>query len=188
MCRIGPGMYHGIEGSRCPVSVELPRPALGGRFVRFATGVTLAGALLLTLPDELRDPDGLFWFLLLVAYVSLPRAARLLPGALPGRIARLVALLVAAALALGGAAFGPSFWYPVLAWYSYVLLLAVLVPQVAAFVLAGLLGTPGCEWRSFAHLAARLRGAPPPRFEPCSLRLEAIDRLERRLRGADRET
>jgi len=66
-----------------------------------------------------------------------------------------------------------------LGWYCYAIAVAVNAAWSMSFGLAGVLGTPGCEWGALRHLVALARGREFISNE-CSLGLGRLDAWESR--------
>lgn len=159
----------------------LPRPRLLGRLARLLLGAGIASMLFLTSPAELADPDGLFWFLALLAFLSLPGFVDVLLGLQWRRKSQLFILLLGAVAAGLNLALYGQVWIPLLAWLVYGVIVIVLGVQALSFLLAALLRTPGCEWRALPHLLALLQGGEVD-VEPCSIYLHKLDAWEARRR------
>ena len=175
-----------------------PRTGPVGRLARAAWAVAVVVTLATIVgPDgsaRFRDPHILTeptaWLLhglMAVVFVVLTGS---LAGTLlgPGAVRRawavgilvLVAIAVAAG-AVGGLTRGAVWGYP-LADAVWVFDVAMAVQELAAFVLAIVLGTPGCEIGVWSEIIARIRGgiASPPRVLACVVGLDRIDRWEAR--------
>lgn len=147
---------------------DLATPGFLGRAIRFSLGV-----FTLTLLDGPTGPlgaaaaarfpvtSGGFWIAIAALTVVTPWVVNELLGKDWGVRPSIVAWLGAALAAAAGWGLtgGPLAWplgVYLAAWTTvFVVLLA------PAFILAALLGTPGCEMRSYAHLKARLTGGDP---------------------------
>lgn len=165
-------------GRRLPTP-KLPKPRMVGRLVRLLLGVGTASMLLLTSPTELNHPDGLFWFLALYAFLSLPDVFDVL---LSRRLRVNSQLLFLALVAIATAAnliMYKQIWAPILAILVYGMIVVVIGALTISFLLAALLRTPGCEWRAIPHLLARLKGQDIV-GHPCSIYLHKLDQWEAR--------
>lgn len=145
--------------------------------MRVGIGLGMAVLLLLTPPVEMPDPDGLFWILLAVAVWETAGLWQTLLGLRKGWVATGVLALVGVVLALIGTVVGSPFWSAALQMFAYTWMAGVLGLQAVSFLVAGVISTPGCEWRAIPHLIAILRGRQV-RFASCSLHLESLDRNE----------
>jgi hypothetical protein len=142
-------------------------------------GLGLASMLLLTPPSELSDPDGLFWFLALYAFLSLPHLFDVLLDLSWQRNSQLLFILLAATAAVVDFLLYQQLWKPLLAWFMYGVMIVVLGILTLSFLLAALLRTPGCEWRAIPHLLARWQGREIE-AHPCSIYLHKLDQWEAR--------
>jgi len=87
-------------------------------------------------------------------------------------------LLAAVTIAAIGAYFqGGSLWSPAMAWLILIWLLYVTAHLGFAFLLAAILGTPGCEMRAFHHLWTILTGKETKEHY-CPGQLDKIDKWE----------
>lgn len=179
---------------------DAPRTGPIGRLARVAWAT--AAALTLTSivdrtgsarfrnPHILTEPSA--WFLhglMLLAFVlTVGAVAAALLGHRVARrvqVASVVAIAgtVLVAGAVGAATSGAVWGFPLadLVWYFDVVVLAA---QFAAFVLAVVVGTPGCELNVFPELIARVRRETTARTEglACIIGLDQIDRWEARRR------
>ncbi len=144
---------------------ELVRPGVLGRLIRFV----MAGAVGWLGFETLRNTRG-FWDGIGPDPQFIPMALALvgftgwvvseLVGRDWGSRPTLVMLALCAVAAAIGAAQG-NVWGPPLgiAFWTWGVLFSLLLAP--AFLLAALLGTPGCEMRSYADLWTRMRGGDP---------------------------
>ncbi|MDX1611300.1 MAG: hypothetical protein R3185_02950 [Candidatus Thermoplasmatota archaeon] len=161
-----------------------------GRLVRAALGVGLLFALLWpisrapTFAEATTVQDPMFWVLTAIALLSIPYILDV--GLSLGTGRRVQFLLVALAGPLAG--IGLFFTEQVWAWplAGLVLLLQVWVLGTLAlgYLLAAVLGTPGCELRAFAHLVARYQGREPGPAMFCPAGLDSLDAWEARRKGS----
>ncbi|RMH12407.1 MAG: hypothetical protein D6701_13555 [Gemmatimonadetes bacterium] len=190
------GTDSGEEGAgryRYAPEGALPRPRWIGRGVRLLLGLwclSLA-AQIVTGADGIVWEGALahsraWWFVIAIALYVFPDVLNIGWGIrIPRR--RLLGVLAAVGAAAAGAGWlvaGSPVAWPlgglVWAWTLY-----TFGHLGAAFVVATLLATPGCEMRSLPELWARLRGRPT-REHYCPGFISAIDRLEARLLGGPR--
>lgn len=152
----------------------LARPRWLGRIVRLSAGLSIGILLWLTSPAEIKDPDGLFWFLVAMGLWMLPEVVAISGNRVRPLRLQAGAVIVGLALAASDALWFGEFWWPLLGWACFGLLLIVNGLWAISFVLSGLLPTPGCEWGAIPHLIERARGRD---FEgrPCSLGLDRLD-------------
>ena len=156
------------------------RPGSIGRLVRALLGLGILSGLLLTSPQELADPDGLFWLLTAFAIWALPHIFTIGFNQEWGRWPQLV-LGVLALVSIGMDWFlYHAFWAPPLAWFLYALDWLVLGSLAGSYLLASLLATPGCEWRALPDLIARLKGKQLHDPHYCPMGLDRLDRWEAR--------
>ena len=175
-----------------------PRTGPVGRLARAAWAVAFV-ATLASIVDprgsaRFRDPHILTeptaWLLhglmvvVFVVLIGVLAGTLLGPGAVRrARAAGISVLIViaAAAGAIGQLTRGAVWGYP-LADAVWVFDVAMAGQELAAFVLAILLGTPGCEIGVWSAIIARIRGgvASPPRVLACVVGLDWIDRWEAR--------
>lgn len=80
-------------------------------------------------------------------------------------------------VAIGGYFQGGSLWSPVMAWLILIWLLYVTAHLGFSFLLAAILGTPGCEMRAFHHLWTILTGKKTKEHY-CPGQLDKIDKWE----------
>ncbi len=80
-------------------------------------------------------------------------------------------------VAILGYSQGGSLWSPAMAWLILIWLLYVTAHLGFAFLLAAILGTPGCEMRAFHHLWAILTGEKTKEHY-CPGFLDNIDKWE----------
>lgn len=137
-------------------------------------------------PHILTEPSA--WFLHAVMFLILVLTVGVVMSALTSdeaaRRAQFAAVIVvagavAAAGAIGVALHGAVWGFPLadLVWYFDVSMAAI---EFLAFVLAILLGTPGCEIGVWPELLARARGRPFHRSDglACIVGIHLIDRWE----------
>jgi hypothetical protein len=147
-------------------------------------------------PHILTEPSAwLLHLLMLMAFVLTVGAvsAVLFGGHVARRIqvASFASLVVAVGVAgaVGYVRYGSLWGFPLadLVWYFDVVL---LVAELAAFSLAVILGTPGCEIGVWPELISRARGRTAGRTQglPCIIGIHLVDRWEanRRATGLGR--
>lgn len=93
--------------------------------------------------------------------------------------------LLAVAAAASGLVFFDRIWAPPVAWLIYVWLLYTYGHLGLSFLLAALLGTPGCEMRAVPDLFARISGRQALEHHCPIGPLSPIDRWESRRRQQD---
>ncbi len=136
----------------------LPKPAVIGRSVRlllgvgclcFAWVVLIEGRPLvaLTLPTHWG-----WWAGILIGFFVFPYVVGLGFGRHWGRWPQLVVALTVVGTALLSFVLYERLWGPPLGWFVRVWLLYVFGHLGLSFVLASIIGTPGCEMRAVPHL------------------------------------
>ncbi len=163
---------------------SLPRPGPVGRLARIAFGVVCLWYLrnLIAMSGDLMAADGsirdLIWDgvlvgLLLVSYVvniGFSRAWKKWPA--------FVSLVVLTAVAGVGYALTGTIETNILASSIWIWELYIFSHLGAAFVIAAVIATPGCELRAFHDLYSKLTGIPSKEhFCPCGP-LDSIDKWE----------
>lgn len=143
----------------------LPKPGWPGRVIRFVLGVLLLnGALGIVegfhqLVFTQQIPDSLIlWVLAGLLFLSMRDVIDLGLRVRWGQKARVAVLVLAGVCIALDFIFYRRLWAPPLGLFFSLWFLLVAVPLGLALVLAAVLGTPGCEMRSYADLLARLRG------------------------------
>ena len=147
----------------------LPVPRWHGRLIRLLMGL---GILLWLIPSLvavfpiLRQSSALtsnlsFWVIVLIALTNVHHVVNLGMGRSWGRWPKAFSLILLGGLLLLNLVLTGSLWGPLVTVGLFAWLLAVYLPLGAAFVLAAWLRTPGCEMRSFNHLASRFTGRDP---------------------------
>lgn len=148
---------------------SLPVPRWYGRLVRFVMGAALLLWLipsLISVFPILRQTTSIptnisFWLIVFFALANVQHVVNLGLGRSWGRWPQAVSLAIVGGVALLNLGLTGQLWGPFVSLAIFVWLLAVYLPLGVAFVLAGLLGTPGCEMRSFNHLTSRFTGSDP---------------------------
>lgn len=167
----------------------LTRPGPFGRLVRLLLGLVLLFGLLPgliqsipSLPDAATIPaNPFFWLIVAITLVSMNHVVNLGLGKSWGHRPQVAFLLLAAiALMIDVVAYG-RLWAPPLAGLFIFWLILVNLPLGFAFVLAALIGTPGCEMRSYHHLASRITGRDPTEHF-CPGGIDLVDKWEAGLR------
>jgi hypothetical protein len=159
---------------------EFDRPGLIGRLVRALLGLGILLGMLLTSPQELADPDGLFWLLTAFAIWALPHIFTIALNRRWGRWPQIVSgVLVAATIGFDWLLYH-AFWALPLAWLLYMIDWLVLGALAGSYLLASLLATPGCEWRALPDLYARLSGKRFQSPHRCPMGLDRLDHWEAR--------
>lgn len=158
----------------------LPRPGLLGRAIRLALGLLLLQLLWIVVTVWQPWYRALPWsdwgfiatllFLLFFAATTVNELFAVRWGWWPSVV---LALLLGAAAALD--AFALDGWH-LLGWAITVAALPLLSLMGTAFLLAAVIGTPGCEMRAYAHLAARVSGGDAAAVV-CSGWIDRFDRV-----------
>ncbi len=146
-------------------SGELPTPGWLGRWFRLAVGIVLllsaymiAGVfnqLVFSVPYA---DNSILWGLALALFFSMREVINLGLMVRWGQKAQVVVLGLAAIAVAVDFVIYRRLWAPPLGLLFWVWILLIAIPLGVALVLAAILGTPGCEMRSYAALLARLRG------------------------------
>jgi hypothetical protein len=170
----------------------LPKPGWVGRAVRLVLGaLLLQGAFTIGMGfEQLRDARGvpdsiILWVVAALLFLSMREVIDLGLGVSWGRKAQMVTVLLAGLTIALDFVFYGRLWAPPLGILFYVWALLIALPLGIALVLAGLLGTPGCEMRAYAELLARLRGRSASEHY-CPGGFDFVDRREARLRSGRR--
>ena len=148
-------------------AAQFQRPGWFGRGLRLVLGL-LTLWLLVGLLLAWRAP---LWagevplelgFVIAVVYAlyTWSRVVQLLVNRPWGQRPLVLTLAVAGLIGLVGQLAGFGVLNPALGAFVWVWFVAFTGLLGVGFVLAAALGTPGCEMRSYAHLASRLRGVP----------------------------
>jgi len=143
----------------------LPKPEWLGRGFRLGVGIVFLLSAFsvarnfqsLVFSEPLAGSFGL-WVLAPVLFWSMSEVIDLGLMVHWGRKAQLVVLILAAASIAIDYLFYRRFWAPPLGLLFCVWCLLIAIPLGLALVLAAIMGTPGCEMRTYAALLARLRG------------------------------
>lgn len=126
-----------------------------------------------------RDP--LFWVVMVALFWGFPYVVNLSLGKDWRHRSQATVLGIVLSLGLFTLWRYGSFWSPALGWFLLLWLMLSCAYGAVAFLLAGLLGTPGCEMRAFHHLRVRLSGGERTEHH-CPGFLDKIDVWEARLR------
>lgn len=175
--------------SRFTEAGSLPLPGPLGRLARLLLGVAI---LFWFVPELLRalasvpaartlPTNPVFWFVVLITLVNTGHVVNLGLGRAWGRRPQIVVLALGAIALVASLVIYGRAWAPPLAAMTFGWLIVINLPLGVAFVLAALLGTPGCEMRSFNHLIARLAGKDPTEHF-CPGGIDRIDHWEARRR------
>ena len=160
---------------------RLERPGWLGRGLRLALGL-LTLWLLVGLRMAWRVPlwsgevplDVGFAVAVVYALYTWSRVVRLLVNRPWGQRPLFLTLAIAGGIGLAGQLTGLGALNPALGVYVWSWFVAFTFLLGMGFVLSAVLGTPGCEMRSYAHLISRIRGVPYA-DAPC---LGGIDRWD----------
>lgn len=143
----------------------LPKPGWPGRAIRFGAGVLiLQGALgigegFFQLVSTPRVPDNIvLWTFAALLFFSMRDVIDLGLRVQWGQKARIAILALAGVSLILDYIFYHRLWAPPLGLLFSTWCLLIAVPFGLALILAAILGTPGCEMRSYADLLARLQG------------------------------
>ena len=101
------------------------------------------------------------WFAIVIGFLSLGYVVNLGLNRDWGYRPQIVLTALIAVAVIADLVIYGSLWAPPLGLLVFVWLLLEFLPLGVAFVLAAALGTPGCEMRSYNHLAAKLTGQNP---------------------------
>lgn len=158
-----------------------------GRLVRLvmAAGLFLALAYPLASLPRLFDPalgsEAMTWLLTIIALLAIPYVLDVGLAWGYGQRAQVMAAGVGLALLASNLFLYGDLWGPILAIYALLLQVWVLGTLAVGYLLAAILGTPGCELRSYAHLASLVSDrAREPMF--CAAGLDKLDAWEAGLR------
>lgn len=164
-----------------PPPVERTGPI--GRLVRLvmAAGLFLALAYPLASLPRLFDPalaaEPMLWILTGVALLAIPYVLDVGLAWGHGHRVQLLAVGIGSALLVSDLILYDSLWGPVLAVFVLTLQTWVLGTLALGYLLAAILGTPGCELRSYAHLASLVSDkTSQPVF--CAAGLDKLDAWE----------
>lgn len=143
----------------------LPKPGWLGRGIRFVLGALLLesafsiGRAFHPLVYTQAVPNNIvLWVLVVVLFFSMREVIDLGLGVLWGQKAQVVTLVLAGMAIATDFIFYGRLWAPPLGILFTVWFLLIAIPLGIALVLAAVLGTPGCEMRSYAALIAKLQG------------------------------
>ncbi|VAW39891.1 hypothetical protein MNBD_CHLOROFLEXI01-134 [hydrothermal vent metagenome] len=150
----------------------LPIPGLAGRFVRILFGLGILYWLIPgfiqsipALPTAADVPTNpLFWIIVVITFVNTSYVINLGLGKSWGRRPQIVFLLLAGVALLADVLVYGRFWAAPLATIIVFWLILINLPLGVAFILATILGTPGCEMRSYNHLVSKLQGSDPREY------------------------
>lgn len=176
------------ENSYVP-SGTLPKPGILGRSLRLMLGVVVlataysVGMAFQDFEDARAIPGGIgLWVVAGLLFFSMRDEIDLGLGATWGRQAQImIAMLAVLALALDLILYG-RLWAPPLGILFYTRFLVSALPLGVALILAALIGTPGCEMRSYAHVWAKLSGGDASEHY-CPGGVDIIDSREARYSG-----
>ena len=166
----------------------LVRPGLLGRVFRLGLGVLILLGMLPIVQDftYFRDvttvPGNVtLWIFSAIILSATHHVVNLGLGVSWGRWPQIVVVALAViAIALDLLFYG-RLWAPPLGILYFVWIVVIAIPLGVAFVISGLLGTPGCEMRGFADLWARLRRQDASEHY-CPGGIDFVDRWEARFR------
>lgn len=172
-----------------PPTVEYP--GIMGRSLRFFIGVLQIWFLTQTLPYFDRyinsQPTSLWipYFIgVAIAYYVLPLVVNLGFSVNWGESLRKGYLaFIAGAIIFNLFAYG-NIWGAPLGLLLYLLGVYVHAHLGAAHILAGIIGTPGCEMRAYAHLATILLKRDPTEAAVCPGLWTPLDKWEARIKSA----
>jgi hypothetical protein len=147
----------------------LPTPGPTGRLIRILFG---AGILFWLLPGLIQSipalpraanvpTNPLFWIIVVITFVNTSYVINLGLGKSWGHKPQLLFLLLAGVALVADVVVYGRFWAPPFATLLIFWLILINLALGIAFLLAALLGTPGCEMRSYNHLIAKLHGHDP---------------------------
>ncbi len=147
----------------------LPKPGLIGRLIRLGLGaailISLVPGLIQAFPFLSTSTEPLthigLWVAIVLGVLNVNYVVNLGLSHDWGRRPQIVLTALIVAAVIVDLFIYSSLWAPPLGLLVFVWLLLEFVPLGVAFVLAAALGTPGCEMRSYNHLAARLTGQNP---------------------------
>ncbi len=164
-----------------PPPVERTGPI--GRLVRLlmAAGLFLALAYPLASLPRLFDPalasEPMLWILTGISLLAIPYVLDVGLAWGHGQRIQLLAVGIGLALLVSNLVLYDSLWGPVLAIFVLALQTWVLGALALGYLLAAILGTPGCELRSYQHLASLVSDkAAEPTF--CAAGLDSLDAWE----------
>lgn len=177
------------ETATDPDEVPVQRTGPIGRLVRLVMGLGLL--FLISWPvsrvtsyhETAVLTQGTFWFLNVGALLLIPYVVEIGLSWANGRTVQLLVLgLAGPAAGLGLVLYG-AIWSLPLALYVFLVQVWVFGALALGYLLAAVLGTPGCELRAFAHLAARIKGRDAS-VHFCPAGLDALDAWEARRGGS----
>lgn len=177
-----------LPGDAYVVSGILPKPGWLGRGFRLVVGIVfLLSAFSVgrnfhqwVFSEPYLDNFGL-WALALVLFLSMSEVINLGLSVRWGQKAQLVVLVLAVAAIAIDYLFYRRLWALPLGLLFCVWCLLIAIPLGIALVLAAIMGTPGCEMRTYAALLARLRGQSAAEHY-CPGGIDFIDRWQARWR------
>lgn len=146
----------------------IAKPRLLGRLVRIALGVTTFYFLAWPYIDLWRGytrvregstpPGGTWWLPILLIFFLLPHLIDVGLNFRLGNKSRVAfGVLLGLAAALNYTLYG-GVWGPVLGWFLILTGVLVFTHLSIAFLVQGVVATPGCEVRSILHVLGRMRG------------------------------
>jgi hypothetical protein len=143
----------------------LPKPGLLGRGIRLilgifvlmgATGIIAGFRQLVSLKQVPGNVE--LWLFALLLFASMREVIDLGLGMQWGQKAQIATLILAGiCIVLDEIIYG-RLWAPPFGLLFCIWCLLIAIPLGVALILAAILGTPGCEMRSYADLLARLQG------------------------------
>lgn len=161
----------------------LPKPGLIGRLLRLLLGAACLWGVYSGVVDgpstvvpNLPHPLNLIPFVL--ALWLAPAVLDIGWGVDWKRCTQLTVVVIAAVLSVVGRISLGSWWTPLLGWFVLGFTIYVLAHLGISFVLAAVLGTPGCEMRALPHLWTLATGQQTQEHY-CPGFLDAVDRWER---------
>ncbi len=172
-----------MKNARCfVVAGSLPKPGWIGRSVRLILGVVLLdgawSGIRYGYPALVEQvPQAGNWLPIAIALWLLPEVIDLGWGVSWHHRSQLAVLAFAGALSLGGGLLQGLWWPAALGWFVLGLTVYVFLHLGASFVLAALLGTPGCEMRALPYLWTRVTGRATSEHV-CPGPIGALDRWE----------
>lgn len=149
----------------------LTKAGVVGRLVRFILGVFITKFFIDIVLNSILALDGsralvttvaptywMFWSTIAVLFLVTPYVINIGFGVNWRRRSQYVIVALAAMLVLYSYLMYGTVWSPATGWFVYIWMAYVTGHLGIAFLLAGLLGTPGCEMRSIPHLYTKLTG------------------------------
>ena len=162
------GNVFGSETRFVPAGT-LVKPSFIGRMIRLLNGILILILLVPSIAFSISyfststsvPREFLLWVAIALAFLNVNHVVNLGLGRSWGRRPQyLIVAIVMIAIALDLGIY-QSIWAPPLGLFIYLWLLVEYIPLGIAFLLAGILATPGCEMRSYHHLVALVLGQEP---------------------------